>query len=72
LIHDACFGVKWNTMRWPASRSNASRVAIEASTPDFPFSPQIVGDAAQPRDKADHAFRDMRVEGVADHMPARA
>ena len=40
LIHDACFGVKWNTMRWLASRRNASRLAIEASTPALPFSPR--------------------------------
>ena len=40
LSHDACFGVKWNTMRWLASRRNASRLAIEASTPDLPFSPR--------------------------------
>ena len=43
LIHDACFRVKWKTMRWLASRRNASRLAIEASTPDLPVSPRNRG-----------------------------
>jgi hypothetical protein len=33
---------------------------------------QIIGDMAQPCHQSDHAFREMRVEVVADHVPARA
>src|ERR1700730_4143060 len=39
LSHDACLGVKWKVTRCCGSRRNASRVALHASTPDFPLTP---------------------------------
>src|SRR5438128_5531108 len=41
LSHEACLGVKWKVMRWFGLRRNASRVALEASTPDLPLTPRL-------------------------------
>src|ERR1700738_1818405 len=41
LSHDACLGVKWKVTRCCGSRRNASRVALDASTPDFPLTPSL-------------------------------
>src|ERR1700730_13825414 len=41
LSHDACLGVKWKVTRCCGSRRNASRVALHASTPDFPLTPSL-------------------------------
>ena len=40
LSQEVCLGVKWKRMRWWMSSKNASRMAIDASTPDLPFSPR--------------------------------
>ena len=40
LSQEVCLGMKWRRMRWWMSSKNASRMAIDASTPDLPFSPR--------------------------------
>src|SRR3982751_1845964 len=39
FIHEACFGVEWNTTRWLASLRNAARVFTLFRMPDLPFFP---------------------------------
>src|ERR1700694_3590032 len=41
LSHEACLGVKWKMTRWVGSRRNASRVVLDASTPDLPLTPSL-------------------------------
>src|ERR1043166_4591668 len=42
LSHEACLGVKWKVTRCSGLRRNASRVRLQASTPDLPLTPRLI------------------------------
>jgi hypothetical protein len=72
LSQEACLGVKWKTMRWVGSRRNASRVFLEASTPDLPLTPSV---RLRPQWRATNRTTDsgeVDIEVVADDVPSRA
>src|SRR6202035_1030982 len=56
-------------MRWSLWRRNASRVALEASTPDLPLMPRSPSRPQMLRNKANDGLGEMDVEVVADDIP---
>ena len=56
-------------MRCCGSRRNASRVALDASTPDFPFMLKLELEAADTGNEAHDGLKKVDVEIVADNGP---
>src|SRR5579863_3534798 len=71
LSHDACLGVKWKLMRWSGWRRKASRVALDASTPDLALTPSLpLRPQWRAGNQANDGLGEVDVEIVADDIPA--